>query len=291
MQQSRIAQKLIKQACCMKPAIRLSSFTAPKRPTLKISDDLGDNVEGRENPLVFSEEYIPPQVIPQWHGNKLKDKLERMDCLRRRKVIDIPEFYPGSIIAVTTADEYGSEKSFRFVGRVLCKDGFGLRCKFILRNVVDGEGADKMYHLYSPTIHNIQVLRLEKWLDTDLRYLRDADPKYCTIDPNMIPEAPTPVTQQLPVFKDKVKMGERTWWSFKFDRSWPPPQNAYVEEHLVEEDLMENKRIQELTSWRKYDICRHYDTRQMKKDIMKEMKRNQRNIGKITKSASWTQQN
>jgi len=288
MLQTRIAQKLIKQACSTS-AIRLSSFTAPQRPTIKPSDNLGDNVEGRENPMIFSDEYIPPQVLPEWHDNKLKNKLERLDCLQRRQMIDIPEFYPGSIVAVTTADEYS--KSFRFVGRVLCKDGFGLRCKFILRNVIDGEGADRMYLLYSPMIQKIEVLRLEKWLDTDLRYLRDADPKYCTIDPNMIPEAPTPVTQQITVFKDKVKMGDRTWWGFKFDRSWPPPQNAFIEEHLVEEDLQESKRIQELVSWRKYDICRHYDTRSVKKKIMKEMKSNQKKINKITRSSEWSQQN
>ena len=45
------------------------------------------------------------------------------------------------------------------------------------------------------------MLRLEKWIDTDLRYLRDADPVYCTIDPNMPAEAPLPVTEELPVFK------------------------------------------------------------------------------------------
>lgn len=51
-----------------------------------------------------------------------------------------------------------------------------------------------------------QVLRLEKWIDTDLRYLRDAaDDAYCTIDPNMLPEAPLPTTEELPIFKVPVK--------------------------------------------------------------------------------------
>ena len=38
-------------------------------------------------------------------------------------------------------------------------------------------------------------------MDTDLRYLRDAEPKWCTIDHDMTPEAPTPVTEDIPVFK------------------------------------------------------------------------------------------
>ena len=41
--------------------------------------------------------------------NHLKNKLERMDCLRRRQVLDIPEFYAGSVIRVTMADKYGQD--------------------------------------------------------------------------------------------------------------------------------------------------------------------------------------
>jgi len=265
-----------------------SKFVAPSRPTLRLSDEEGGkNIEGRENPKLFSEEYIPPQILPEWHSNKLKYRLERMDCLRRRNVIEIPEFYPGSILSVTVSDEYGPEKNTRFVGRCLWRDGFGLACKFVLRNVIEGEGFEIMYHLHSPTIQEIQVLRLEKWIDTDLRYLRDADAKHCTIDPNMIAQAPTPVSQPLPVFKEKVNLGDRTWWGWKFDRSWPRPYNAFIEEHLLEEDYIERDRLRERQTYLKYDICRHYDTRSLKKQIMSEMETNQQRIKNITKSTSW----
>jgi len=63
--------------------------------------------------MVFSKEYIPPHVQPEWHANKLKYRLERMDCLRRRKVLNIPEFYPGSIVRVFYADSCAPEKSHR----------------------------------------------------------------------------------------------------------------------------------------------------------------------------------
>ena len=65
--------------------------------------------------MIFSQEYIPPLVQPDWHRNKLKYRLERMDCLRRRKVSQIPEFYPGSIVAVTFADNYAPGKSMRLL--------------------------------------------------------------------------------------------------------------------------------------------------------------------------------
>lgn len=270
---------------------RFSSFVAPKRPTLKPNVDAGEAVEGRENPKSFSPEYVPAQTLPEWHSNKLKNKLERMDCLRRRNVVDIPEFYPGSILSVTVSDEYGPNQTTRFVGRCLWRDGFGLAHKFVLRNVIDGHGFEVMYHLYSPIIQKIEVLRLEKWIDTDLRYLRDADPKHCTIDPDMIVEAPTPVTQQLPVFKEKVSLGDKAWWGWKFDRSWPRPYNAFIEEHMVEEDYIERDRIRAAQSHLKYDICRHYDTRSMKKTIMDEMAINQKRIDAATKSTDWKQKN
>lgn len=45
-----------------------------------------------------------------------------------------------------------------------------------------------MYEMYDPTLHKVQVLRLEKRLDDELLYLRDALPKYSTFDVNMDPE-------------------------------------------------------------------------------------------------------
>ena len=39
----------------------------------------------------------------------------RQDCLRRRNQIDLPEFYPGSIVAVTYADKYAANKTLSLV--------------------------------------------------------------------------------------------------------------------------------------------------------------------------------
>jgi len=270
---------------------RLSSFIAPKRPTIKVVEEGGKPAPGREVTDEFSSEYIPVQVQPAWHQNKLGYKLERLDCLRRRQVINIPEFYAGSIVAVTVADEFGPDHATRFVGRCLWKDGFGLRCKFVLRNVIDGEGVEVMHHLYSPLIQNIEVLRLEKWIDTDLRYLRNAESEICTIDPNMTAEAPVPVTQKLPLYEGKVRLGDKVFWTWKYDRAWPRPFNAYIEEHLVEENRIERERIRSQHSFRKYDICRHYDIREIKDGIISEMKAHKMRLKKIKKSTTWKPEN
>jgi len=39
--------------------------------------------------------------------------------------------------------------------------------------------------MYDPTLHKIEVLKLEKRLDDELLYLRDSLPEYSTFDVNM----------------------------------------------------------------------------------------------------------
>lgn len=41
------------------------------------------------------------------------------------------------------------------------------------------------YEMYDPTLHKIEVLKLEKRLDDELLYLRDSLPEYSTFDVNM----------------------------------------------------------------------------------------------------------
>lgn len=61
-----------------------------------------------------------------------------------------------------------------------------IKCVFIL-------GVEICYELYSPRIQKIEVLKLEKRLDDNLMYLRDALPEYSTVDPEMkpVPFSPT----------------------------------------------------------------------------------------------------
>ena len=54
----------------------------------------------------------------------------------------------------------------------LDRGGTGLRAWLILRNVIEGQGVEFMYNLYSPTVVKIEVLRLERRLDDELYYLR-----------------------------------------------------------------------------------------------------------------------
>ena len=134
--------------------------------------------------------------------------------LARRETIEIPEFYVGSLMAVTVSDTAcpHPNKLARFVGICIDRGGCGLRAWFILRNVVEGQGVEFMYQMYNPTLVKMEVLRLERRLDDELYYLRysfvqysynrlnfrDAPPEYSTVpfdlEPEILPEdSPVPL--------------------------------------------------------------------------------------------------
>lgn len=61
-------------------------------------------------------------------------------------------------------------------------------------------GVEICYELYNPRIHKIEVLKLERRLDDNLMYLRDALPEYSTVDPDMKP-VPISATDEVPINK------------------------------------------------------------------------------------------
>lgn len=61
-------------------------------------------------------------------------------------------------------------------------------------------GVEICYELYNPRIQKIEVLKLEKRLDDNLMYLRDALPEYSTVDPETKP-VPFCSTGEVPVNK------------------------------------------------------------------------------------------
>lgn len=66
--------------------------------------------------------FIYPEFLPdpkvEWR-NTVREKLERLDMIDRRAQIEIPEFYVGSILAVTSTDPHAAGKVSRFVGKFL----------------------------------------------------------------------------------------------------------------------------------------------------------------------------
>lgn len=205
-------------------------------------------------PKNFSEVY--PEFLPNPRiefRNKIREKLERMDMLKRRKKIEIPEFYVGSIVAVTVSDPYATDKSSRFVGICIDRGGHGFDAWCILRNVVDHQGLEIRYELYCPVISSIDTLRLERRVDDQLLYLRDALPEYSTFPLDMEAEL---IAEGTPVpFNDvKVKMLPRRW-----TKKWERFHFKGIDyaDLLTEEDIFEAKKKLP-PQWEKYDLMKEY---------------------------------
>ncbi|KAH7670004.1 Protein MRPL-19, partial [Aphelenchoides avenae] len=137
-------------------------------------------------PLIYPD-FLPS---PVWNRrDPLFEELLRADMMERRMNLDIPEFYVGSVMAVTISDPNMGNRQNRFVGICVRKNYQGLHHQFTLRNVVDGLGVEVMYEMYNPTILKIETIKLERRLDDDLSYLIDALPQYSTFDFHMEPVA------------------------------------------------------------------------------------------------------
>lgn len=201
-----------------------------------------------ENRFIYPE-FLPDPAFEK--RNFIREKLERKDMLRRRSQVEIPEFYVGSILAVSTSDPHSSGKLSRFVGICIHREGCGLRARFILRNVVDHLGVEVLYEMYNPTIQKIDVLRLEKRLDDKLFYLRDALPEYSTFPFDMEPEIHTEGTS-VPVNNIKVKLKPRPWLE-RWER-----QNLQGVQDLELPERFYEKARKLSTPWEAYDLMKQY---------------------------------
>lgn len=171
------------------------------------------------NPVPSDYRFKYQEFLPcpeQKYRHPIKEKIERMDMLSRRSQLNIPEFYVGSIVAVTSSDVHSQNKTNRFLGICIEKKYAGLCATFVLRNVIDNQGVEIIYNLYDPIIQKIEVIRLEKRLDDDLQYLRDALPEYSTFDLNMETEIHAEGSE-VPVNPLRVQLRPRPW-SQKWER-------------------------------------------------------------------------
>ncbi|KAF7993473.1 hypothetical protein HCN44_010068 [Aphidius gifuensis] len=210
-----------------------------------------------QRPIVPSQyRHIYPEFLPdpkQEFRNKLREKLERTDMMARRSVIDIPEFYVGSIVAVTYSEPHAPNKTNRFLGICIQRTGCGLRAAFVLRNVVDHMGIEKEYYLYDPTIQQIECKRLEKRLDDELLYLRDAPPEYSTFPLDMETEF-LPDGAEVPVNKIVIPLKERPWrtkWELH-DMKGLLPETVIAGKNRMKRAAAFKK------PWEKYDLMKIY---------------------------------
>lgn len=106
--------------------------------------------------------------------------LEQEEIARLGK--SIPAFAPGDTVIVNVNVVEGDKKRAQaFEGVVIAKRNKGLNSSFIVRKVSSGEGVERTFQTYSPSIASIEVKRRGDVRRAKLYYLRDRSGKSARI--------------------------------------------------------------------------------------------------------------
>jgi large subunit ribosomal protein L19 len=119
----------------------------------------------------------------------LIQQLEQEEIARLGR--DIPSFAPGDTVIVSVNVVEGDRKRVQaYEGVVIAKRNRGLNSSFIVRKVSSGEGVERTFQTYSPTIAKIEVKRRGDVRRAKLYYLRDRSGKSARIREKLVARAP-----------------------------------------------------------------------------------------------------
>ena len=86
---------------------------------------------------------------------------------------DVPEFAPGDTVVVQVKVKEGSRERLQaFEGVVIARRNRGLNSSFTVRKISHGEGVERVFQTYSPTVDSITVKRRGDVRRAKLYYLR-----------------------------------------------------------------------------------------------------------------------
>jgi large subunit ribosomal protein L19 len=106
--------------------------------------------------------------------------LEKEEIARLGKTI--PDFAPGDTVIVNVNVVEGDKKRVQaYEGVVIAKRNKGLNSSFIVRKVSSGEGVERTFQTYAPSIASIEVKRKGDVRRAKLYYLRDRSGKSARI--------------------------------------------------------------------------------------------------------------
>lgn len=95
---------------------------------------------------------------------------------------EIPPFNPGDTVVVQVKVKEGNRERLQaFEGVVIAKRNRGLNSAFTVRKISHGEGVERVFQTYSPTIASIQVKRRGDVRRAKLYYLRGREGKAARI--------------------------------------------------------------------------------------------------------------
>ena len=102
---------------------------------------------------------------------------------KARATRKLPDFNPGDTVVVQVKVKEGDrERAQAYEGVVIAKSNRGLNSSFTVRKISHGEGVERVFQTYSPSIGGITVKRRGNVRRAKLYYLRDLTGKAARIE-------------------------------------------------------------------------------------------------------------
>jgi large subunit ribosomal protein L19 len=112
----------------------------------------------------------------------LIQQLEQEEVARLSASRAIPDFGPGDTVIVNVNVVEGTRKRVQaYEGVVIARRNRGLNSSFLVRKISSGEGVERTFQLYSPSVASIEVKRRGDVRRAKLYYLRDRSGKSARI--------------------------------------------------------------------------------------------------------------
>lgn len=106
----------------------------------------------------------------------MSDIIKELDAEQMNR--EVPEFGPGDTVVVQVKVIEGDRERLQaFEGVVIAKRNRGLNSAFTVRKMSHGEGVERVFQVYSPTVASIEVKRRGDVRRAKLYYLRDRQGK------------------------------------------------------------------------------------------------------------------
>src|SRR5688572_21312398 len=110
--------------------------------------------------------------------NKIISQIESAQMKR-----EVPDFSPGDTVSVSVKVVEGDrERVQAYEGVVIAKRNRGLNSSFTVRKISHGEGVERVFQTYSPSISDIEIKRRGSVRRAKLYYLRDLSGKAARIE-------------------------------------------------------------------------------------------------------------
>jgi large subunit ribosomal protein L19 len=102
---------------------------------------------------------------------------------KSRMTRQVPDFKPGDTVVVQVKVVEGDrERVQAYEGVVIAISNRGLNSSFTVRKISHGEGVERVFQTYSPSISDIQIKRRGSVRRAKLYYLRDLSGKAARIE-------------------------------------------------------------------------------------------------------------